>query len=111
MQCTLATLIPIPNSHPSQTQTHAQSLIEIKRIPAKRTSASIARLEPLEQTASMVHMLASRTALLRQLLVAADNAVANRTLGLALESARDVAAERRDAVGDGTVLCRRRRKC
>jgi hypothetical protein len=49
-------------------------------------------------------MLASRAALLRQLAVAADDTVANRTLGLAFESAGDVAAERGDAIGDGAVL-------
>jgi hypothetical protein len=92
--------------HPSMHRTPLPSplLIEIKRIPAQRTSTSVARLEPLEQTASMEHMLASRAALLRQLAVAADDTVANRTLGLAFESAGDVAAERGDAVGDGAVL-------
>jgi hypothetical protein len=79
-------------------------LIEIERIPAQRASARIARLEPLEQTAGVVHVLARRAALLRQLAVAADDAVADRALGLALECAHDVAAERRDAVGDGAVL-------
>ena len=84
---------------------HPQQLpIEIERIPAQRTRASIARLEPLEQTAGVVHVLARRAALLRQLAVAADDAVADSALGLALESAHDVAAERRHAVGDGTVL-------
>ena len=52
----------------------------------------------------MEHVLASRAALLRQLAVAADDAVADRALGLALEGARDVAAEGRHAVGDGAVL-------
>ena len=79
-------------------------LVKVKRIPAQRTSASIARLEPLEQTAGVVHVLARRAALLRQLAVAADDAVADCALGLALERARDVAAERRDAVADGAVL-------
>jgi hypothetical protein len=85
-------------------QSSSPLLIEIKRIPAQRASASIARLEPLEQTASMEHVLARRAALLRQLSVSADDAVANRTLGLAFEGAGDVAAERGDAVGDGAVL-------
>jgi hypothetical protein len=52
----------------------------------------------------MVHVLARRAALLRQLAVAADNTVADRALGLALESAHDVAAERGDAVANGAVL-------
>ena len=78
--------------------------IEIEWVPAQGTSTCIARLEPLEQTAGVVHVLARRAALLRQLAVAADNAVADRALGLALERARDVAAERGDAVGDGAVL-------
>jgi hypothetical protein len=89
-------LISFPNPRPL--------LIEIKRIPAQRACASIARLEPLEQTAGVVHVLARRAALLRQLAVAADDAVADGALGLALERARDVAAERRHAVGDGAVL-------
>jgi hypothetical protein len=52
-------------------------------------------------------VLASRAALLRQLAVAADDAVADGALGLALEGARDVAAERRETVGDGAVLLER----
>jgi len=91
-------------SHLISTPYPCPPLIEVKRIPAQRTSTSIARLEPLEQTASMVHVLARRAALLRQLAVAADNAVADRALGLTFEGAGDVAAERRHAVGDGTVL-------
>ena len=49
-------------------------------------------------------MLARRAALLWQLAVAADDAVADGALGLALEGARDVAAEGGEAVGYGTVL-------
>ena len=52
----------------------------------------------------MEHVLASRAALLRQLAVAADDAVADGALGLALHGTRDVAAERGQAVGDGAVL-------
>ena len=81
-----------------------QPLVEVERISAKRASAGIAGLEPLEQTAGVEHVLAGRAALLRQLAVAADDAVADGALGLALERARDVAAERRHAVGDGAVL-------
>jgi len=94
------------SSHP-HTPYPQQLPIEIERIPAQRTSASIARLEPLEQTAGVVHVLARRAALLRQLAVAADDAVADGALRLALESTHDVAAERRHAVGDGTVLLRK----
>jgi hypothetical protein len=92
--------------HPTVQRTPLPSplLIEIKRVPAQRTSASIARLEPLEQTAGVEHVFASRAALLWQLSVAADDTVADRALGLALESAGDVAAERGDTVGDGAVL-------
>jgi hypothetical protein len=49
-------------------------------------------------------VLARRAALLRQLAVAADDAVADGALGLAFQGAGDVAAEGRDAVGDGAVL-------
>ena len=106
MNTSLGSFDPIP-PHPiisHQSQIHIHLLIEVKRIPAQRASAGIARLEPLEQAAGVVHVLARRAALLRQLAVAADNTVADRALGLALERACDVAAERGDAVGDGTVL-------
>lgn len=52
----------------------------------------------------MEEVLARRAALLRELAVGADDRVADRALGLALECARDVAAEGRQAVGDGAVL-------
>ena len=52
----------------------------------------------------MEHVLASRAALLRQLAVAADDAVTDGALGLALEGAGHVAAERGQAIGDGAVL-------
>ena len=99
----MPSLLPIP-SHITANPNPQPLLIEVERIPAQRASASIARLEPLEQTAGVVHVLARRAALLRQLAVAADDAVADGALGLALERARDVAAERRHAVGDGAVL-------
>ena len=95
--------IPIPPHNHIPSNPHPL-LIEVERIPAQRASARIARLEPLEQTAGVVHVLARWAALLRQLAVAADDAVADGALGLALERARDVAAERRHAVGDGAVL-------
>jgi hypothetical protein len=63
-----------PNSNPNH-------------IPAKRALADIADiadLEPLQQTACVEHVLASRAALLRQLAVAASDVVANDALGLAL---------------------------
>ena len=85
--------------------TTSDSLVEVERIPAERARAGIARLEPLEQTAGVEHVLARRAALLRQLAVAADDAVADGALGLALHGARHVAAERGQAVGDGAVLC------
>lgn len=52
----------------------------------------------------MEHVLAGRAALLRQLAVAADDAVADGALGLALEGARHVAPEGGQAVGYGAVL-------
>lgn len=103
MLCAFPTTPPPIPSH-IQNPFHKPLLIEIKRIPAQRASARIARLEPLEQAAGVVHVLARRAALLRQLAVAADDAVADRAFGLALEGARDVATERGDAVGDGAVL-------
>jgi hypothetical protein len=97
-----------PNDMPIASQMILSNpLVEIERIPAERARAGIAGLEPLEQTAGVEHVLASRAALLRQLAVAADDAVADGALGLALEGARDVAAERREAVGDGAVLLKR----
>ena len=79
-------------------------LVEIERIPAQRARARITRLEPLEQAARMEEVLARRTALRRQLLVARDDGVADRALGLALERTGDVLAPGGEAVGDGTVL-------
>jgi hypothetical protein len=99
----------IPPETPSQALNHQspqpspQLLIEIKRIPTQRASTSITGPKPLEQTASMEHMLASRAALLRQLAIPTNNTVANRTLTLALQRTRNIAAERRDAIGDRAV--------
>ena len=78
--------------------------IKIKRIPTQRTSARIARLEPLEQTTRMEQMLACRTLLRRQLLVGADDGVADGAFGLAFESASDVLAPGCDAILDTSVL-------
>jgi hypothetical protein len=99
----------IPPETPSQALNHQSTqlssplLIEIKRIPTQRASTSITGPKPLEQTASMEHMLASRAALLRQLAIPTNNTVANRTLTLALQRTRNIAAERRDAIGDRAV--------
>lgn len=74
------------------------NLVEIERIPAQRTRARVARLEPLEQTTRMEQILACRTLLGRQLLVGADNGVANRTFSLAFERSSDVLAPSCDAI-------------
>ena len=95
---------PSTQAKPRHINNNSQPLVEVERIPAQRARAGIAGLEPLEQTAGVEHVLARRAALLRQLAVAADDAVADGALGLALHGARDVAAERGQAVGDGAVL-------
>ena len=82
-----------------------EASIETERIPAKRTSAGIARLEPLSQTARVEHVLASRTFLVRDLLVRADNRVTNGTFCLAFHCSCCVSSPCREAVDEAAILC------
>ena len=70
----------------------------VEGIPTKRTTTSITTLKPLEQTTRMEQIPTSPTPLARQLFIAADDRVANRTLGLSLERATDVLLPRADPV-------------
>jgi hypothetical protein len=65
----------------------------VDRIPAQRTSVLVTALEPLIETGAMEQILAGLASLVRHLLVATDNAIANGTFTLAFESANDVASK------------------
>lgn len=65
----------------------------VERVPTKRASTLVTARKPLEQAAAVKEVLASPTTLIRHLLVAGHDAVADGTLGLALQRAGDVAAE------------------
>lgn len=60
--------------------------------------------KPLKQTTAMKEVLASLTALIRHLLVAGHDTVADSTFSLALERTGDIAAEGEEAVGYAAVL-------
>lgn len=93
----LSTPPPFQNPFPLYTPTHPlhlrptpppRSLLDIrpiiKRVPTQRTRTLITARKPLEQTAAMEEVLASLTALIRHLLVARHDAVADSAFGLAL---------------------------
>lgn len=82
----------------------ATSLTIGERIPAQRTCRRIARLEPLIQAAGVEQVLARAAALVRELFIAADNGVADRALGLALQRAHNILPPCDEAVDDVVVL-------
>jgi hypothetical protein len=82
-------------------------LIEVEGRPTQRTSTRIARLEPLEQAARVEHVLASLTALRRQLLVSTDDRVADCTLALPFERSSDILSPRSETIADATILFHR----
>ena len=88
---------PPYNPIPPARKTPQSTIIE--RIPTQRTRTGVAALEPLEQTARVEQVLARAAALAGQLLVRADDAVADGALGLALDGAVDVFAPGGQAVG------------
>ena len=73
-------------------------------IPAQGTRVLVAALEPLVETGAVEQILAGLASLVRHLLVCADDAVANGTLGLALECADDVAPECGESIYNAPAL-------
>ena len=79
----LVTLSLPPARSPSRLQLSSASarcetvasptLCKVERVPAKRASASVASLEPLEQARAVKQVLASRATLRRQLLLGIDD--------------------------------------
>ncbi len=75
----------------------------MKSIPTQRTTTRITAPEPAIQTGGVEAILAGGALLVRRLHVAPDDAVADGTLGLALERALDVLLEGQQAVDEGAV--------
>lgn len=73
-------------------------LCVIERVATKRTAARVAALEPTVQAASVEHVSACPTSLIRQLPLSADNAVTNSTLGLTLECRCDILSPSQQAL-------------
>lgn len=94
--------------HPSPLITSPQRFATdrpiIERVPTQRTSALITARKPLEKTRRVEQILARSAALVRHLLVAGDDAVADGAFRVALERADDVLSENGQPVGDRAVL-------
>ena len=65
----------------------------VEWVTAQRTSTLVTARKPLEQAAAVEEMLARLAALVRHLLVAGHDTVADSTFGLALQCTGDIAAE------------------
>lgn len=73
-------------------------------VSAERTRVLVAGLEPLVQTSPVEEVLAGPALLVGHLLIAADDAVADGTLGLTFHGANDVASESCQTVDDTPTL-------
>jgi hypothetical protein len=76
----------------------------VDRVTAQRARVLVAGLEPLVQTCPVEKVLASTATFIGHPLIAADNAVADGTLRLALEGTNDVPLKGREAVNDASTL-------
>lgn len=94
----LPTLPFLPRAHKPNLSIYLSRLTVIESIPTQRTTARIARLEPLVQAEGVEGVLAGAAPLVGQLPVGADDGVADGALGLALEGADHVASVREEAV-------------
>ena len=79
-------------------------LAVVEIVPAQRTTARIATLEPLEQTAAMKRVLTRRALLIRQLPVRTHDTVTNGTFRLPLHSSRHIPPPRQQAIDDRIPL-------
>lgn len=76
----------------------------MKSIPTQRATARITALEPPIQTCPMKHVPTRRATLAGQLLLRTDHAVANATLGLALQRGGDVLAPRHEPLNEASTV-------
>lgn len=106
--CPSASLLPFLSSPPPSSSTPLLRFSSpspvVESIPTQRATTAITRLEPPEQTTAVKQILARAATLVRQLLVAADDGVADGALRLALHRALDVAAPGGEAVDDRAIL-------
>jgi len=75
----------------------------IKGIAAKRARTLVTRREPLEQAPSMKQVFTRVAALIRHLLITADQTIADSTLGLAFQGTDYILSEDEERVGDRAV--------
>lgn len=76
----------------------------VNRVTTQGTRVLVAALEPLVQASAVEEVLASLAALVRHLLVAADDAVADGAFRLTLHGADDVATERCKTINNAPTL-------